>query len=91
MAVSFNDLPHNESQKNEPTKNRANGATYIIHTDKHGQYFHHPQRGRVKVVALHCDCGRSILVSPKELKKLPILCSHCNSAFRWQQLVLDLD
>ncbi|MCB0192678.1 MAG: hypothetical protein KDJ65_12100 [Anaerolineae bacterium] len=81
----------NGSKKNGVKKRQAQGVTFTVHKNKQGQFYHHPHKGRVEVVALYCDCGRSILVSPKEVKGKPIICGVCDSAFRWQQLSLGMD
>ena len=91
MADHLNDPSSNGSKKNGVKKRQAQGATFTVHRHKRGHFYHHPQEGRIEVVAVFCDCGRSILVTPKELKGKPIICSLCDSAFRWQQLTLGMD
>ena len=71
-----------------PSSRKKN--TYTVHADKQGLHYHHPQKGQVEVVALFCNCGRSILVAPNELKQEPILCGRCESPFGWQQLRLKI-
>lgn len=91
MAGNLNDPPANGSKKNGVKKSQTRGATFTIRTGKNGRYYNHPQKGQIEVVALYCDCGRSVLVSPKELKGETIICSLCDSAFRWQQLTFGLE
>jgi hypothetical protein len=62
------------------------GATYPLHTDAAGHYLHHPQQGRLEVVALYCNCGRSIFVEAEAAPKMAVTCDRCRSAFLWQQL-----
>ena len=88
MTNGFDNTSQGTLQKGRSKKRKINGANHTIKTDQNGQHYQHPQRGRVNVVSLYCDCGRSILVSPKEAKNGHITCSRCSSSFRWQQLTL---
>jgi len=91
MTIPLDDTIGAGAQKNGHAKPQASSANYALHTDKRGQYYHHPQHGRVKVVALHCNCGRVILVRPAEAKRASIMCRLCNSPFVWQQLTFTTD
>ena len=88
VANGFDSTSQGTLQKGQSRKRKINGVSYVIKTDQNGQYYQHPQEGRITVVSLYCDCGRSILVSPKEVKNGHITCSRCGSPFRWQQLTL---
>ena len=82
----------NKPGKNGTPKKKANGnGAHLVKTDKKGHYVFKHQGKRMQVVALYCDCGRSILVNPKDIENAPIICSLCNSSFSWQQLSFPLD
>ena len=89
MSTNFDSASPQKLEKNGLDKKQ--GATYTIQNDKRGHAYHHPQQGRVKVIALFCDCGRSVLVKPSEAKSTSIMCNLCNSPFRWQQLTFNTD
>lgn len=91
MAGHLNDPSPSGPKKNGVKKRQARGATFTVRSNNRGQFFRHPQKGQVEVIALYCDCGRAVLVTPRELKSKAILCTACNSAFRWQQLSLGMD
>lgn len=93
MAIGFDGpAPRKATKKSgKRTEEPGNGLTYLTPTDQLGQYVYTQNKKRVMVVPLFCDCGRSILVSPKEIRDAPIICSLCNSSFSWQQLTLALD
>ena len=61
-------------------------VTYPLNTDLRGQYIDHPEQGKIELVALHCNCGRSIFVNAAESTRMNIVCAECNSGFLWQQL-----
>ncbi len=61
-------------------------ADITLQHNNQGLHSKHPQKGTVKVISLFCDCGRSVMVKPKEAKGMSIICNLCNSPFRWQQL-----
>jgi hypothetical protein len=89
MTASQDKSAEPASKQNGVTKHQ--GATYTVQSDKRGHTYHHPQQGGVKVVALFCDCGRSILVRPVEAKRASIICRLCNTPFCWQQLTFVTD
>jgi hypothetical protein len=91
MAVGFDNTPSSQIRKQNRKKRKKNGNTYVVHTDKLGQYVYRHQRKQVTVVALFCDCGRYVLVKPEDVSDAPIICSLCNSSFSWQQLSFPLD
>jgi hypothetical protein len=73
-----------------PVKKKADspapGATYALNTGATGDYVYHPERGRLEVVALYCNCGRCIFVETEAAPKMAVTCDRCHSAFLWQQL-----
>lgn len=91
MATGLDNAAPKKVKKKSPKKKRANGATHVVKAKQPGQYIYKHQQKRIKVVALFCNCGRSILVKPDEIQDAPILCSLCNSAFHWEQLAFPLD
>lgn len=91
MANGFDNVSRRALPKGTSKRRRANRATIVVKADQNGQFYHHPQKGRIKVIALHCNCGRSILVDPKEVEEGNITCDRCNSPFMWQQLSFALD
>ena len=64
----------------------SNVVTYPLNTNHQGQYIDHPEQGRIELVALHCNCGRSIFVNAAESARMNIVCADCDSGFLWQQL-----
>ena len=91
MTVNLDKSASKQAKKKGAKKHKANGATFVVQTRQQGQYIFHQQRKRIEVISLFCDCGRSILVRPKDVEDAPILCSLCNSSFSWQQLSFSLD
>ena len=91
MTTGFDRGASKKGRKNGAKKNEGNEATYVVQTEQHGEFIFRQQRKRVTVVALYCDCGRSILVKPKDVEDAPVICSLCNSSFSWQQLAFKLD
>ena len=86
MTTSYDDSAAKGPGHNQHANKQSDSASTKATTGKEGHYYNHPHWGRVKVVALFCDCGRSILVKSTDTKDASILCDRCNSAFRWQQL-----
>ncbi len=64
----------------------SNVVTYHLQTNHQGKYIDHPQQGKIELVALHCNCGRSIFVNAEESSRMNIVCADCDSGFLWQQL-----
>jgi hypothetical protein len=64
----------------------GNVVTYPLDTDLQGQHIDHPEQGKIELIALHCNCGRSIYVSAAESSRMNIVCADCDSGFLWQQL-----
>jgi hypothetical protein len=64
----------------------SNTATYPLKFDRTGQYINTPEQGRIELIALYCDCGQSVYVTPKAAARLVVTCRNCSSEFRWQQL-----
>jgi hypothetical protein len=91
MAVGFDNSSSSKVRQRNKKKGKGNGNTSVVQTKKSGQFLYVHQHQPVIVVALFCDCGRYILVRPKDVKEAPIICSLCNSSFSWQQLSFALD
>ena len=86
MTISFDNSASKGPGRTQRTKKKSKSALTNAKTGQLGHYYNHPQWGRVRVVALFCDCGRSILVKSDDSEDSSIMCDRCNSAFRWQQL-----
>ena len=91
MAVGFDNSPAARASKRTKKQTKGNGNATVVQTEKSGHFVFLQQRKQIKVVALFCDCGRQILVRPKDVTEAPIICSLCNSSFSWQQLSFALD
>ena len=89
MSTDLDNASRKKLKKNGLDKNR--GATYTLHNDKREHHYNHPQQGRVKVVTLFCNCGRSVLINATDTNSRSIICNLCNSPFRWQQLTFNTD
>ncbi|RMF00618.1 MAG: hypothetical protein D6768_12390 [Chloroflexi bacterium] len=68
------------------SKPANNVVHYPLKTDRNGRHVKHPSRGRINLIVLHCNCGRSIFVDADEASQLDVMCNRCHSAFQWQQL-----
>ncbi len=89
MKTDLDNPSRKKLKKNGLDKNR--GAIYTLQKDKRGHHYNHLQQGRVKVVTLFCNCGRSVLVNTTDAKRSSAMCGLCNSPFRWQQLTFNTD
>ncbi len=84
MTTNFDNTAPQPVKQNGISPHKA--ADFTLQRDDQGLHYKHPQKGKVKVISLFCDCGRSVMVKPKEAKGISITCNLCNSPFRWQQL-----
>ena len=91
MTIGFDKGASKKARKNGGKKDKNNSATYVVQTEQQEKFIFHQQRKRITVISLYCDCGRSILVKPKDVEDAPVICSLCNSSFSWQQLSFRLD
>ena len=91
MTIGFDKGASKKARKNGAKKNDDDGVTYVVQTEQQEAFIFRQQRKRITVVSLYCDCGRSILVKPKDVEDAPVICSLCNSSFSWRQLSFKLD
>ncbi len=73
-------------RNNHSTKKQLDFAAYVEKTGRSEHFLNHPEKGRLEVVTLYCNCGQSIFVEAKQAQEPSVSCTRCNSDFRWQQL-----
>ncbi len=86
MANSSNNASPRIVKKERTDNDQLDFVSYALKNGRKGRFLRDRENGRVEVVALYCNCGRSIFVPPKEVDETSVTCNDCNSQFRWQQL-----
>ncbi|GAB4456381.1 MAG: hypothetical protein Kow0031_37640 [Anaerolineae bacterium] len=78
--------PNGRPSKSSSTRNKRATLAYPVKRELKGRSLNHPHKGRIEVVALFCNCGRSVFVDVDEAEQLEVICGRCDSSFQWQQL-----
>ena len=78
--------PKRITPKRSSKKQKSNTIPYPVKFDHNGRYLNHPHKGDVEVVALFCNCGRSVFVDSEESDQMQVICGRCRGTFQWQQL-----
>jgi transcription elongation factor Elf1 len=74
------------SPKNLSRKKSRTTLTYPVNREHKGRTLNHPHKGKIVVVALFCNCGRSVFVDVEDADQHAVICGRCDSSFQWQQL-----
>lgn len=78
--------PNARSSKDPSKKRKRNTLAYPVKHERKGRTLNHPHKGKIEVVALFCNCGRSVFVDIDEADQLEVICGRCDGVFQWQQL-----
>ena len=78
--------PKRTAPKRSSKRRKSNTILYPVKFDRKERHLNHPHKGKVEVVTLFCNCGRSVFIDADEIDQIDVICGRCNGTFQWQQL-----